>query len=65
MPAETGLADIEIAALITYITKSVGNKQGLYDVDAAGKDMGNRIFQTIFYNTSEAVLILFQKNSIS
>ncbi|MGV3508267.1 MAG: c-type cytochrome [Sphingobacteriaceae bacterium] len=44
MPAETHLAEIDIAAVITYITNSFGNKQGLYDVANAAadlKDCGN------------------------
>ncbi|HEY0900456.1 MAG TPA: cytochrome c [Sphingobacteriaceae bacterium] len=39
MPAETHLSDIEIAALITYITNSFGNKQGLYEADDATRDI--------------------------
>lgn len=41
MPAETHLSDIEIAALITYITNSFGNKQGLYEADDATNDIRN------------------------
>jgi mono/diheme cytochrome c family protein len=39
MPAESHLPDIDIAAVITYITNSFGNKQGLYDVANAGADI--------------------------
>ena len=39
MPAETHLTDIDIAALITYITNSFGNKQGLYDAAQATGDL--------------------------
>lgn len=39
MPAESHLPDIDIAAVITYITNSFGNKQGLYDVANAGADL--------------------------
>jgi mono/diheme cytochrome c family protein len=39
MPAESQMPDIEIAALVTYITNSFGNKQGLYSVTEAGKDL--------------------------
>ncbi|HEY1006825.1 MAG TPA: cytochrome c [Sphingobacteriaceae bacterium] len=39
MPAETHLTDIDIAALITYITNSFGNKQGLYDAGMATRDL--------------------------
>jgi mono/diheme cytochrome c family protein len=39
MPAESHLPDIDIAAVITYITNSFGNKQGLYDVAQAGTDI--------------------------
>ncbi|MBC8052376.1 MAG: cytochrome c [Sphingobacteriaceae bacterium] len=39
MPAESHLPDIDIAAVITYITNSFGNKQGLYDVAKAGADI--------------------------
>lgn len=41
MPAETHLSDIEIAALITYITNSFGNNQGLYEADDATRDIKN------------------------
>jgi len=39
MPAESHLTNIDIAAVITYITNSFGNKQGLYDVTNAGADL--------------------------
>lgn len=39
MPAETHLSDIEIAALVTYITNSFGNKQGLYEANDATADL--------------------------
>jgi mono/diheme cytochrome c family protein len=39
MPAETHLPDMDIAAVITYITNSFGNKQGLYTVENAGSDL--------------------------
>jgi len=39
MPGDSHLADIDIAAVITYITNSFGNKQGLYDVANAGADI--------------------------
>ena len=39
MPAESTMPDIEIAALVTYITNSFGNKHGLYDAEAAGNDL--------------------------
>ena len=32
MPAEKHLAAIDIAKVLTYITNSFGNKQGIYDV---------------------------------
>ena len=39
MPGENHLANIEIAAVITYITNSFGNKQGLYDANDVSKDL--------------------------
>ncbi|MFD2164235.1 c-type cytochrome [Paradesertivirga mongoliensis] len=39
MPSESHLANIDIAAVITYITNSFGNKQGLYDVANAEADL--------------------------
>ena len=41
MPANDHLADIEIAEIITYISNSFGNKQGLYDAEMAGMDLKN------------------------
>jgi mono/diheme cytochrome c family protein len=41
MPAETHLTDIDIAALITYITNSFGNKQGLYQANDVTEDLRN------------------------
>lgn len=41
MPAEEHLSDIDVAAVITYITNSFGNKQGLYDQKAATEDLKN------------------------
>ncbi|MGV3706009.1 MAG: c-type cytochrome [Arcticibacter sp.] len=35
MPANANLPDIDIAALVTYVTNTFGNKQGLYDVNDA------------------------------
>lgn len=39
MPGEDHLSDIEIAAVITYITNSFGNKQVVYDVNDVSKDL--------------------------
>ncbi|WP_423148172.1 c-type cytochrome [Rubrolithibacter danxiaensis] len=39
MPAEPNLADIEIAELITYITNSFGNQQGLYETQSVQNDL--------------------------
>ncbi|WP_207425490.1 cytochrome c [Pedobacter sp. SYSU D00535] len=39
MPANHQMPDIDIAAIVTYITNSFGNKQGLYDVSNAGSDL--------------------------
>lgn len=39
MPAESHLADIDIAAVITYITNSFGNKLGFYTVANATADL--------------------------
>jgi len=41
MPANHEMAEIDVAALVTYITNSFGNKQGLYDVSRAGTDLKN------------------------
>lgn len=35
MPPEPNLTSMEIAQLVTYVTNSFGNKQGLYDVEQA------------------------------
>ena len=39
MPGEHHLSNIEIAAVITFITNSFGNKQGLYDVNDVEEDL--------------------------
>ena len=39
MPGEPNLTNIEIAQLVTYVTNSFGNNQGLYDVEDAAKDL--------------------------
>ena len=39
MPAEPNLTNMEIAQLITYVTNSFGNEQGLYDVENATSDL--------------------------
>jgi mono/diheme cytochrome c family protein len=39
MPANANLPDIDIAALITYITNTFGNNQGLYDANEASADL--------------------------
>lgn len=39
MPSNESLAELDIAALITYITNSFGNKQGLYDVSKVTLDI--------------------------
>lgn len=39
MPANAGLPEIDIAAIVTYITNTFGNKQGLYDVNNASADL--------------------------
>ena len=39
MPADDHLAPIEIAQIITFITNSFGNNQGLYDIHAVEKDL--------------------------
>lgn len=39
MPGEEHLSDIEIAGVITYITNSFRNKQGLYDLNAVSADL--------------------------
>jgi hypothetical protein len=39
MPADDHLADIEIAEIITYITNSFGNKQGLFSTAEVSADL--------------------------
>lgn len=39
MPAQAKLSDIEIAKIITYITNSFGNQQGLHDAQAVNQDL--------------------------
>ncbi|WP_152439902.1 c-type cytochrome [Arcticibacter svalbardensis] len=39
MPPNSQLADIDIAALVTYISNSFGNQQGLYEVNQASVDL--------------------------
>lgn len=39
MPAQTQLAPIEIAEVITYVRNSFGNKQGIYRVDRVNADL--------------------------
>ncbi len=39
MPAQPKLSDIEIAQIVTYITNSFGNKQGLHDAQAVNQDL--------------------------
>ncbi len=39
MPGNHHLSDIEIAQVVTYVTNSFGNKQGLYDARASGVDL--------------------------
>ena len=39
MPPNSQLADIDVASIVTYITNSFGNEQGLYDDAAAGADL--------------------------
>lgn len=39
MPGQKQLSDIEVAEIITYITNSFGNKQGLYDAQAVNADL--------------------------
>lgn len=41
MPANHQLTAIDIAKIITYISNSFGNKQGLYDVNNASSDLKN------------------------
>ncbi|MFM6953769.1 MAG: c-type cytochrome [Sphingobacteriaceae bacterium] len=39
MPAESTLSNIEIAEIITYITNSFGNKQGIYPYQKVSADL--------------------------
>ncbi len=39
MPAETHLAPIEIAKLLTYVTNAFGNNQGIYDLAEVEKNL--------------------------
>lgn len=41
MPAQTQLAPIEIAEVITYVTNSFGNEQGMYSVEKVNLDLRN------------------------
>jgi mono/diheme cytochrome c family protein len=41
MPADAHLMNIDVAQVITYITNSFGNQHGIYDADAAAKDLSN------------------------
>ncbi len=41
MPAQTQLAPIEIAEVITYITNSFGNNQGVYKLEKVSLDLEN------------------------
>ncbi len=41
MPSQTQLSPIEIAEVITYVTNSFGNKQGIYQVEKVNVDLGN------------------------
>ncbi len=41
MPAQTQLAPIEIAEVITFVTNSFGNSQGLYEVEKVNADLKN------------------------
>lgn len=41
MPAQQDLSDIEIAEIITYITNSFGNNQGLKRTEDVNKDLKN------------------------
>ena len=45
MPANTQLADIEIAQIIVYIGNSFGNKIGYYDTSEANADLKNCSFK--------------------
>lgn len=39
MPGNSNLPEIDVAAIVTYITNSFGNNQGLYDVNDASADL--------------------------
>jgi len=39
MPAASGLANIEIAQALTYITNSFGNKMGIFNVEMVNGDL--------------------------
>lgn len=41
MPAQTELAPIDIAEVITYITNSFGNNQGMYQLEKVNADLKN------------------------
>jgi mono/diheme cytochrome c family protein len=41
MPAEKHLAAIDLAKVLTYITNSFGNQQGIYDVKEVEKNLNN------------------------
>ena len=41
MPGNSSLPDIDIAAIVTYITNSFGNKQGLYRTTDASEDLSD------------------------
>lgn len=41
MPSQAQLSPIEIAEVITFITNSFGNKQGIYKVDNVNADLKN------------------------
>lgn len=39
MPANASIPEIDIAAIVTYITNNFGNTHGLYDVNNASSDL--------------------------
>ncbi len=41
MPAQAQLAPIEIAEVITYVTNSFGNQQGIYKLEKVNTDLKN------------------------
>ncbi len=41
MPAEKHLAPIDIAKVLTYVTNSFGNQQGIYEVTDVQKNLNN------------------------